>query len=133
MPAKPTLLDFFRLRFQPANHVLQSATRAMKTGMTEEIGRARAAVERARDGANVALISSGDAGVYGMAGLVFEVLREMNWKSGESPELRIVPGITALNSCASLLGAQTPADRIAAKKVRSLFKEEIAAKRQKNG
>ena len=37
MPEKPTLLDFFRLRFQPANHVLQSATRAMKTGMTEEV------------------------------------------------------------------------------------------------
>ena len=37
MPANPTLLDFFRLRFAPANHVLQSATRAMKTGMTEEI------------------------------------------------------------------------------------------------
>jgi len=36
MPAKPTLLDFFRLRFAPANHVLQSATRAMKTGMSEE-------------------------------------------------------------------------------------------------
>src|SRR5689334_19424007 len=33
MPAKPTLQDFFRLRFAPANHVLQSATRAMKTGM----------------------------------------------------------------------------------------------------
>src|SRR5262249_28769352 len=32
MPSKPTLLDFFRLRFAPANHVLQSATRAMKTG-----------------------------------------------------------------------------------------------------
>jgi hypothetical protein len=37
MPKKPTLLDFYRLRFQPANHVLQSATRAMKTGMTEEV------------------------------------------------------------------------------------------------
>jgi hypothetical protein len=37
MPEKPTLLDFFRLRFQPANHVLQSATRAMKTGMKEEV------------------------------------------------------------------------------------------------
>jgi hypothetical protein len=37
MPAKPTLLDFFKLRFAPANHVLQSATRAMKTGMSEEI------------------------------------------------------------------------------------------------
>ena len=37
MPAKPTLKDFFELRFAPANHVLQSATRAMKTGMSEEI------------------------------------------------------------------------------------------------
>ena len=37
MPEKPTILDFFRLRFQPANHVLQSATRAMKTGMKEEV------------------------------------------------------------------------------------------------
>jgi precorrin-3B C17-methyltransferase / cobalt-factor III methyltransferase len=77
----------------------------VKSGMTEEIGRARAAVERARDGAKVALISSGDAGVYGMAGLVFEVLRTMNWKRDESPELRIIPGITAMSSCASLLGA----------------------------
>ena len=37
MPKNPTLQDFFRLRFAPANHVLQSATRAMKTGMSEEI------------------------------------------------------------------------------------------------
>jgi hypothetical protein len=40
MPAKPTLLDFFNLRFRTAgayNHVLQSATRAMKTGMSEEV------------------------------------------------------------------------------------------------
>ena len=36
MPAKPTLVDFFNLRFAPANHVLQSATRALKTGMTEQ-------------------------------------------------------------------------------------------------
>jgi hypothetical protein len=37
MPAKPTLVDFYNLRFAPANHVLQSATRALKTGMTEEV------------------------------------------------------------------------------------------------
>jgi hypothetical protein len=37
MPDKPSIQDFFRLRFAPANHVLQSATRAMKTGMSEEI------------------------------------------------------------------------------------------------
>jgi precorrin-3B C17-methyltransferase len=77
----------------------------IKTGMTEEIGRARAAVERARDGARVAIISSGDAGVYGMAGLVFQVLEDMRWRRGDSPELRIIPGVTALNSCGSLVGA----------------------------
>jgi precorrin-3B C17-methyltransferase / cobalt-factor III methyltransferase len=85
-------------------HLLEGKE-VFKSGMTEEIGRARAAVERARDGAKVALISSGDSGIYGMAGLVFEVLRTMHWKRDESPELRIVPGVTAISSCASLLGA----------------------------
>ena len=37
MPEKPTIKDFFELRFAPANHVLQSATRALKTGMSEEV------------------------------------------------------------------------------------------------
>ncbi len=37
LPEKPTLFDFFKHRFQPANHVLQSATRALKTGMSEEV------------------------------------------------------------------------------------------------
>ncbi len=86
------------------SHLLDDK-QVVRTGMTEEIGRARTAVEHARDGARVALISSGDPGVYGMAGLVFQVLKEMNWKRGESPELRIIPGITALSSCASVVGA----------------------------
>src|ERR1700752_3071562 len=67
----------------------------IKTGMTEEIGRARAAVERARQGGRVAIISSGDAGVYGMASLVFQVLSDLGWKRGQSPELRLIPGMTA--------------------------------------
>jgi precorrin-3B C17-methyltransferase len=77
----------------------------IKTGMTEEIDRARAAVLRAKEGGKVALISSGDAGIYGMAGLVFQVLQDIGWKRDDSPELRIVPGMTALSSCASLVGA----------------------------
>ena len=84
---------------------LLDGKQVIKTGMTEEIGRARASIEAARAGARVAIISSGDAGVYGMASLVFQVLAEMGWKRGESPELRIIPGTTALSSCASLLGA----------------------------
>ena len=76
-----------------------------RTGMTEEIGRARAAIEQAQQGRKVALISSGDAGVYGMAGLAFQVLQEMGWKRDGNPMLKIIPGITAINSCASLVGA----------------------------
>jgi precorrin-3B C17-methyltransferase len=85
-------------------HLIQGKE-IIRTGMTEEIDRARAAVEKARAGAKVALISSGDAGVYGMCGLVFEVLRNAGWKRGDSPELRIVPGMTAMSSCGSLVGA----------------------------
>ncbi|MFA4793887.1 precorrin-3B C(17)-methyltransferase [Leptospira kirschneri] len=76
-----------------------------QTGMTEEISRAQEAVHIAKEGKIVTLISSGDAGVYGMAGLVFEVLRKIGWKKKESPEVRIIPGITADSSCASLIGA----------------------------
>ena len=85
-------------------HLLEGKE-VIKTGMTEEIGRARAAVERARAGARVVIISSGDAGTYGMAGLVFQVLQDSGWRRGDSPELRLIPGMTALNSCASLVGA----------------------------
>ncbi|VAX17354.1 Cobalt-precorrin-3 C(17)-methyltransferase [hydrothermal vent metagenome] len=77
----------------------------VQTGMTEEIGRARVAVDRARAGENVAIVSSGDAGVYGMASLVFEALKEAGWKRGESPEVSVIPGVTAISACASLVGA----------------------------
>lgn len=77
----------------------------VKTGMTEEIGRARSAVERARAGDQVCIVSSGDAGVYGMCGLVFQVLEQDGWRRGDAPDIHIVPGMTALNACASLVGA----------------------------
>lgn len=77
----------------------------IETGMTEEIDRAVAVVERAARGETVALVSSGDAGIYGMAGLVYDVLRERGWLPGGNPDVEVVPGITALSSVASLLGA----------------------------
>jgi precorrin-3B C17-methyltransferase len=73
--------------------------------MTEEIERARLAVDRARDGAKVALVGSGDAGVYGLAGLALELLREAGWRRGRSPDVELVPGVTALLSCAARVGA----------------------------
>jgi precorrin-3B C17-methyltransferase len=73
--------------------------------MTEEIERARTAVDRARAGARVALVGSGDAGVYGLAGLALELLREAGWRRGDTPSVEIVPGVTALLSCAARVGA----------------------------
>jgi precorrin-3B C17-methyltransferase len=77
----------------------------VSTGMTEEVSRAQEAVRQAELGKKVAVISSGDAGVYGMAGLVYEVLIEKGWKEATGVAIEIIPGISAINSCASLLGA----------------------------
>lgn len=68
--------------------------------LTQEKERARLAIERAQSGQRVALVSSGDIGVYAMAGLVFEDLPE-------SPDfgVEVIPGITSATACASLLGS----------------------------
>jgi len=76
----------------------------IRTGMTEEIARARAAVDAARSGRRVAVISSGDAGVYGMGSLVHEVICDGGLRFEEVP-VAMIPGVTALASCGSLVGA----------------------------
>ncbi|REK62655.1 MAG: precorrin-3B C(17)-methyltransferase [Brevibacillus sp.] len=77
----------------------------VSTGMTEEVSRAREAVRQAEAGKTVAVISSGDAGVYGMAGLIYEVLVEQGWSREGGVEVEVIPGISAINSCGALLGA----------------------------
>ncbi len=68
--------------------------------LTQEVERARAAVGRLRQGRVVCVISSGDPGVYGMAGLVLECLGE----EGQE-DVAIVPGVSAIHAAAALLGA----------------------------
>lgn len=77
----------------------------VRTGMTEEVSRAVEAVRQAELGRKVAVISSGDSGAYGMAGLVYEVLVQQGWREATGVEVEVIPGISAINSCASLLGA----------------------------
>lgn len=80
--------------------------RVIQTGMQEEVVRAKRAVDMAEEGNKVAVISSGDAGVYGMAGLIFDVLKERAWRpDADHVEVEVVPGISAVNSVAALLGA----------------------------
>lgn len=71
----------------------------IRSGMGGEVERARKAVELAKDHV-VSIISGGDANVYGMAGLVFEVAE----KAGDI-EIEVIPGVTAISAAASLLGA----------------------------
>jgi len=71
------------------------------SGMTEEVDRCRAALERAAAGAVVAFVSSGDAGVYGMAGLALEMAA-----AGPVPVvIEVVPGVSAAHAAAARLGA----------------------------
>lgn len=95
----------------------------ISTGMTQEIERAKKAVDLAMAGKTVSIISGGDPGIYGMAGLVLEMLRECDALYVMSNELKniknpspithhpshinveVIPGISALNACASRLGA----------------------------
>jgi len=76
----------------------------LDTGMTQEIDRCRAAIQAASEGETVVVISSGDAGIYGMAGLVLELLVKMD--ETERPEFGgVIPGVSAMSAAAGLLGA----------------------------
>ena len=72
----------------------------ISTGMKQEEARCRAAVAAAAGGKNVAVVCSGDAGIYGMAGLVYEVAQEY-----PPIEIEVIPGITAACGGAAVLGA----------------------------
>ena len=73
------------------------------TGMKGEMERCHLAVKTALTGKEVAVVCSGDAGIYGMAGLVLETVEQMN--VADKVEVRIVAGLSAAMSGAALLGA----------------------------
>ncbi len=72
--------------------------------ITQERQRAERAIELANWGLTVAVISSGDCGIYGMAGLVLEQLQAEKW-DGKTPKVQVFPGVSALQSAASRVGA----------------------------
>jgi len=77
----------------------------IRKGMTEEIDRCVEAYEQAKLGKIVAVVSSGDIGIYGMAGPTYEVLFQSGWTPGDDIAVEVVIGSTALSACASLVGA----------------------------
>jgi precorrin-3B C17-methyltransferase len=89
----------------------------ISTTMTKEVDRVQAAIEKALDGHTCAIVSSGDPGIYAMAGLALEICQQkeipvipagqadQNKDSDAALRIEVVPGIPALCSGASLLGA----------------------------
>lgn len=71
--------------------------------MMQEVERCQLAVEETLSGRNVVVVSSGDSGVYGMAGLVVEMLLDL--PDENRPQFEVVAGISAVNASAAILGA----------------------------
>lgn len=74
----------------------------ISSGMTGEIERCRKALDAVNDGHSVAVISSGDSGIYGMAGLMMELTEEVKYSG---IDVEVIPGITAATAAAAILGA----------------------------
>ncbi|MBR5914541.1 MAG: precorrin-3B C(17)-methyltransferase [Selenomonadaceae bacterium] len=82
---------------------ITSGKRIFSSGMRQEVKRAQIAIDMAQQNLNVAVISSGDAGIYGMAGLILEMILDL--PENLQPKFEIAAGISALNSAAAILGA----------------------------
>lgn len=78
--------------------------------MTQEVDRANQAIQFAEDGKIVSLVSSGDPGIYGMVGLIYEILAEKGWTKNHGIEVECVPGVSSLNSCSALIGSPLMTD-----------------------
>lgn len=78
--------------------------------MTQEVDRANQAIGFAEKGKVVSLVSSGDPGIYGMVGLIYEILAEKGWDRERDIHVECVPGVSSLNSCAALVGSPLMTD-----------------------
>ncbi len=84
---------------------LIAGKKVIASSMGKEVERARISIELARK-APVAMVSGGDAGIYGMAGIVLEILE----REGADIPWEVVPGITASQAAASILGSPLSGD-----------------------
>ena len=91
----------YQYYFQFIMPYVKAGCECIDTGMKKERQRAEQAFELAEQGKTVVVISSGDAGIYGMTPLIYEMRRER----GSDIEIASLPGISAFQKAASLLGA----------------------------
>ncbi len=90
-------LDQLRKLIAPHQELISSQ-------LGQEVQRATHAIDLASQGKNVAMVSSGDIGIYAMASPIFDVLREREW-SGSEPHVEVFPGVSAIQATAAQIGA----------------------------
>ena len=90
----------YKYYFQFVSDIIKKDAVCIDTGMKKERQRAEIAFEYAEKGNTVCVISSGDAGIYGMAPLIYEMKEERN----SSIQIEVLPGISAFQKAAALLG-----------------------------
>ena len=97
----------YKYYFQFIEPYVKPGCECIDTGMKRERERAEQAFELAEQGKTVVVISSGDAGIYGMAPLIYEMRKERCSVNGDSVavSIEVLPGISAFQKAASLLGA----------------------------
>ena len=95
----------YQYYFQFIEQYLKPDCKCIDTGMKKERERAEQAFEYAEKGHTVVVISSGDAGIYGMTPLIYQMREERGGRREESIEIEALPGISAFQKAASLLGA----------------------------
>lgn len=96
----------YKYYFQFIESYLSPGAVCVDSGMRKERERAQQAFEYALQGQTVCVISSGDAGIYGMAPLIWEMYLQLKQEGAvEELDLRVIPGISAFQKAASLLGA----------------------------
>lgn len=99
--ARSEVVVGYKYYFKFIEKELSSGAQCIDTGMRKERERAALAFDYAEQGKTVCVISSGDAGIYGMAPLIWEMKRERN----SAVEIEVLPGISAFQKAAALLGA----------------------------
>ena len=112
--SKADVVVGYKYYFQFIEPYVKSGCQCIDTGMKRERERAQQAFALAQEGKDVVVISSGDAGIYGMAPLIYEMAAPLpheegkpsppRGERGEGPQIVVLPGISAFQKAASLLG-----------------------------
>ncbi len=94
----------YQIYLDQLRHLIAPHQELVSSQLGQEVERATHAIDMAAAGRNVAMVSSGDIGIYAMASPIFDVLRARDW-NGNEPDVEVFPGVSAIQATAAKVGA----------------------------